>query len=82
MAIGNSGRGVIDFDAAQKQVLHQRLQQRELSLRGWFLDRARQDGLLDADGTLTPSFSPPLGEKNDRSNQEQKSSRNGENQSC
>ena len=47
MAIGSSGRVVIDFDAKQKQVLHKRLQQRGLSLRGWFLDRARRDGLLD-----------------------------------
>lgn len=42
MAVGPSGRVVIDIDPELKQELHAALEQEGVSLKQWFMDRAKE----------------------------------------
>ena len=42
MAIGSSGRIVIEIEPELKQLLHTALQKEGLTLRDWFVENARQ----------------------------------------
>ncbi len=42
MAIGSSGRIVIEVEPELKQLLHSALQKEGLTLKGWFVDNARK----------------------------------------
>ncbi len=42
MAVGTSGRIVIDVDPALKRRLHSALQQEAKSLKDWFLERCQE----------------------------------------
>jgi hypothetical protein len=43
MAVGNSGRIVIDLDAAEKKLIHQAIKSKGMTLKEWFLEHAKND---------------------------------------
>lgn len=57
MAIGSSGRIVIEVEPELKQLLHSALQREGLTLKDWFLESARR--FLYEDKQLALDFSEP-----------------------
>lgn len=43
MAVGNSGRVVIDIDAELKKELHAAVKKQGLSLKEWFIEKIEKD---------------------------------------
>jgi hypothetical protein len=64
MAVGQSGRIVIEMDPAQKQALHAALARDGLSLKQWFLDRV--DEYLRDGVQLSLGLAPVSGDEHDR----------------
>lgn len=52
MAIGTSGRIVIELDPELKQAIHEAVKRRGLTLREWFIEQATKD-LLEPQGSIT-----------------------------
>lgn len=57
MAVGNSGRIVIEIEPELKQHLHRALQQQGLTLKDWFVENARH--FLRDGRQLALDFSAP-----------------------
>jgi uncharacterized protein (DUF1778 family) len=43
MAVGTSGRVVIELDAEQKKLIHQAIKSQGMTLKQWFLEHAEKD---------------------------------------
>ncbi len=43
MAVGKSGRIVLEIDAEDKEALHREIKKRGLTMKEWFLEKVEQD---------------------------------------
>jgi hypothetical protein len=43
MAVGKSGRVVLEIDAEDKEALHREIKKRGLTMKEWFLEKVEQD---------------------------------------
>lgn len=43
MAVGKSGRIVMEIDAEEKEALHREIKKRGLTMKEWFLEKVEQD---------------------------------------
>jgi hypothetical protein len=57
MAIGSSGRVVIELDPEMKKRIHDAVRGRGLTLRDWFLQQVEKD-LLEANGSQRGKLAP------------------------
>lgn len=53
MAIGDSGRIVIEIDPEDKKALHYNLRKRGLNVKAWLLKKASEEGLLQREDKPT-----------------------------
>lgn len=57
MAIGKSGRIVLEIDAEDKEALHREIKKRGQTMKEWFLEKVEQDfpGLTEKEGNKADS---------------------------